>query len=190
MKVVRGVLLVLVCLPLVAIVYAAIKGQSHSSFPAGRCKGDRKALRLLRPGTTGYLHAAGEPVGEVRLTGARIVPMDVREGEIDKRIYCALPDRLRARSPREVGAVALVRYRSRAVGIYTGGGKALVILAHLTIVDRRSHVQYSPRREFLGSDPPDMVETLGEGPVTEFGDPPTKGIVKYLEGLAEPSGHG
>lgn len=65
-----------------------------------------------------------------------------------------------------------------------------MIIAHVTIVDRRSHAQYSPRREFLGSAPPDVVETLGEGPVTEFGDPPTKKIVKYLEGLAEPSSHG
>ncbi len=173
-------LLVVFGLPL-ALVFLLSQDDPSPTEP-GPCADARRSLNQLEPKAKEYAAASGTPTGGRPLVSGGIVPMD--GNRIDERVYCALAGKLQARSPEQVGTVVSIDYGERVTGHYTTGGDAIVIVARLRIVDLGSGKEYSPREEFVGSDPPYSVESPGGGKVNGYGDPPTQQIVKYLESLA------
>lgn len=106
-----------------------------------------------------YLSYAGAPTsGDPGATfRGKVVFVDLRGRRILDEYSWELQNReksLLALRPEDVGAVVLVRERSRQVGSYVGGGAALEVRSTLTVVDTASG-EVIGKKTFRSGEPPE-----------------------------------
>jgi hypothetical protein len=140
---------------------------------------ERHALDKLEPKIEKYLAASGTPTGGKPALDGRIVTIDVEEEEIDEDVFIALPDRLQARSPKQVSTVVLINYGREVVGEYQNGEDAIQEFARLTIVDLQTGEQFTGKRIY-GPTPPYVKR---ENQDSSGGKPGAGEIADYLKHL-------
>jgi hypothetical protein len=169
----------------IALAVAPVLALAVLAAAVSGCGGDggngTGAVGKLNSRAAEYAAASGAPNGaEPHLTG-RVVPINVDKRRVDEEVYAALPSELRARSPRDVSTVVLIKNGKMVVGHYgtEQGQEAIQETAGLTIVDLRSGQQYVGTT-ILGPAPPAVVS----GPQSPSGGKPNPDdIAKYLAGL-------
>jgi hypothetical protein len=107
----------------------------------------------------------------------KVLPLDPPERRVNYDVLIKLPPALSPQGPVEVGAVALLEWSKKKVGVYDKGGNAYIQVCHLTLVDKARNV-IAGEEDFEGVP---KVTTSSSGDDT--GPRPIEEIVDYLSSL-------
>jgi hypothetical protein len=94
-------------------------------------------------------------------------------------LHLKIPKNLRAITPDEVGTVLIVEYTENVVGRYQGGGKALVQVCSVDVIDVNARSKLATR-VFRGTDPP-SAKPLSRSDAS--GSSPDHDILKFIKKL-------
>lgn len=107
----------------------------------------------------------------------RILPIDPRKRQVDY-MYFSMREDIRSSKPDDVGTIVWLERGEKQVGKYTGGSRAYVRTARVTVIDK-ALMTIVARRDFEGSSPPETVKQGTNG----YGSDPSNQTLQYLYSL-------
>lgn len=96
-------------------------------------------------------------------------------------LHLKMPKGLRATRPEEVGTILIVEYTEEVVGHYQGGGKALVNVCTVDVVDVNARRKLTSR-VFRGTAPPSVKPWSGSD---ASGSSPNRDVLKFIKTLPQ-----